>query len=62
MISRFQEAAADPETAVVIYTGTGPYFCSGGSLSEYLGRSVYIAGSLRDTYLFAILFMKLNFP
>jgi len=34
MIDHFARAAADSETKVVIYTGTGPYFCSGGNLSE----------------------------
>jgi len=34
MITQFARAAADADTKVVIYTGTDPYFCSGGSLSE----------------------------
>jgi len=34
MIQKFEEAASDPSTKVVIYTGTDPYFCSGGSLAE----------------------------
>lgn len=34
MRSQFARAATDPDTKVVIYTGTDPYFCSGGSLAE----------------------------
>jgi len=35
MIAHFERAADDAETKVVIYTGTDPYFCSGGSLAEF---------------------------
>lgn len=30
----FEKAASNPETKVVVHTGEGPYFCSGGSLAE----------------------------
>jgi len=38
LVDKFSRAATDKETKVVIYTGTDPYFCSGGSLAEFLGR------------------------
>jgi len=38
LVDRFNKAATDEQTKVVIYTGTDPYFCSGGSLAEFLGR------------------------
>jgi len=38
MVDKFSKAASDPQTKVVIYTGADPYFCSGGNLSEFLGR------------------------
>lgn len=39
MIDHFARAAADSETKVVIYTGTDPYFCSGGNLSELFSKA-----------------------
>lgn len=30
----FEKAASNPDTKVVVHTGIGPYFCSGGSLAE----------------------------
>jgi len=38
LAQKFQEAAENPDTKVVIYTGAGKYHCAGGSLSEFLGR------------------------
>jgi len=38
LVDKFSRAANDEETQVVIYTGTDPYFCSGGSLAEFLGK------------------------
>lgn len=38
MAEKFSFAASDKNTKIVIYTGTDPYFCSGGSLAEFLGR------------------------
>eukprot|EP00092_Neocalanus_flemingeri_P108664 GFUD01139560.1.p1 GENE.GFUD01139560.1~~GFUD01139560.1.p1 ORF type:complete len:300 (+),score=84.96 GFUD01139560.1:150-1049(+) len=38
LADKFSKAATDSHTKVVIYTATDPYFCSGGSLAEFLGR------------------------
>ena len=33
MLSRFKEVVADPDTKVVVLTGTDPYYCAGVNLS-----------------------------
>jgi len=38
LVERFEEAAQDDDTKVVIYTGAGKYHCAGGSLAEFLGK------------------------
>eukprot|EP00090_Calanus_glacialis_P033520 TRINITY_DN55711_c0_g1_i1.p1 TRINITY_DN55711_c0_g1~~TRINITY_DN55711_c0_g1_i1.p1 ORF type:complete len:273 (-),score=80.12 TRINITY_DN55711_c0_g1_i1:58-795(-) len=38
LVDKFNKAANDQETKVLIYTATDPYFCSGGSLAEFLGK------------------------
>lgn len=39
MAEKFEAAALDDNTKVVIYTGAGKYHCSGGSLAEFLGKT-----------------------
>ena len=39
MLNQLSRAASDPETKVVILTGTDPYFSSGGSLAEIFSNS-----------------------
>ncbi|QQP36080.1 B02724, partial [Caligus rogercresseyi] len=36
IIADFQEAAADEETKVLVFTGTGPYYCAGVNLAGSL--------------------------